>query len=254
MFFKFFAYVLLIFFSHHVLACDVPLSDVYPAITLNNGYVSFEKIVIPQDEGGDGLDKGISVFFYDCQREARGLIGTLPFLADTGRVADAFFAEVDSEKKLFVIHNVLIRSETQPGDTGDYYSVLVYKYQDGGYIEDRRLSSYFGKGSDVRTSLADNQFAYIYPYKTRQEILKRIRAEGFKRWATGIPIQLIVKTKTYIYEVPSIAAKTRMYLVPDDQVLQRTVEAGWVSIVYKTKTHRTITGWIPCAAVGGCEL
>lgn len=251
---KIFIYLVLVGSCGSVLACNAPTGEQYPVVKNNDGYMSFEKKIIPQDDGGNGVDKGIAIFFEDCEDGKKKSVGDLPFLAETGRVVDAFFAEVDSEQKFFVIHNVLIRSETQPGDTGDYYSVLVYRHQGSSYVEDTRLSNYFGKGSDIRDGLENGSYAYVYPYKTRKSITDRIATTGFKRWDSGGVVHLLIKSKTNIYEVPSIATKTRMYLVPGDQVLQQEVEAGWVSIVYETKKHKTISGWVPCVAVGGCEL
>lgn len=180
------------------------------------------------------------------------MVGELPYLANTGKVKDAFIADVHGEKEVFVIHNVQIRSETQPGDTGDYYSTLVYKYIAGNYVEDARLSKYFGKGSDIENGKGGDGYAYLYPYKNRREVVDKLQGDNFRGWNDGKTSELVVARKTNIYDLPSVATRTKMYLIPGDVVTLQEIEAGWVSIVFKTKKDKEIKGWVTCEALSGC--
>jgi hypothetical protein len=177
----------------------------------------------------------------------------LPFLADTGIVRAAFFAdaEQDTAKELFIIHSVTIRSDTGVKYSGDYYTVQVYRASSEGYTKDKRLSSYFGYGGDV---LADDyrNFLYVFPYKDQAAIFDKLNSKSYKSWNSGSPVELVINQKTLIYSSPVLADITHMYLVTGDKIRQEGVQGGWISIVYRSKKGKDIRGWIQCSNAGGC--
>lgn len=234
------------------MACVDPKNEKLHTVETGGGYVFFRTNPVAPEFGGNGQDQDITIYYDDCTGSGEKLVGHLPFLAATGKVVDAFISNVNGSDKLFVIHNVLIGSETQPGDTGDYYSILVFTRTENSYSEDYRLTKYFGKGSDINSTEYEPKPIYTFPYKTRQAITGQIRSENFKHWYNGENLHAVVKNKINIYEIPSIAMKTKMYLIPGDDVILKTIEGGWTSITYQTKKRRKIEGWIPCESLGGC--
>ncbi|UZA71549.1 hypothetical protein [Pseudomonas viridiflava] len=65
-------------------------------------------------------------------------------------------------------------------------------------------------------------------------------------------MKLVINTKAFLHEAPTLADKTRMYLVAGDQVQQIGVEAGWLSVSYRTVKGKVIDGWIQCSDADGC--
>jgi len=243
------------FVAFSVFACEPPQGGAYKPISVEEGVIAFDFVPIEKESGDTSKmqEVGIDVNLYKCSGETRELIGQLPYLAGTGKVRDAFLYDADggSEKKLFVIHSVEIRSDTGVKYSGEYYSVNVYKQKNGSYVRDDRLSVYFGDGGDV---LAENykDLLYTFPYKGEGAILKKLNSGSYKKWRAGSPVSLVINKKTPIYESPVLTDVTRMYLVAGDTVSQDAVEAGWLSIIYKTSKGKIIRGWIQCANADGC--
>lgn len=243
------------FFTFSIFACEPPQGDAFKHIPVEGGAIIFDYAPIEKESGDTSKTEevGIDVNLYKCSGQARELIGQLPYLADTGKVRDAFLYDADGagEKKLFVIHSVEIRSDTGVKYSGEYYSVNVYKVEGGRYVRDDRLSTYFGDGGDV---WAENYkgFLYTFPYKSEMSVLEKLNSKSYSAWRSGTPVTLVVNKKTPIFVSPVLADVTHMYLVPGDKVWQDAVEAGWLSIVYKTSKGKEVRGWIQCGNADGC--
>lgn len=217
-----------------VSACEVPESRVFPALKADNGYIVFNEVPLVGDDGAPSVDEiSIDVVFFDCISGKSSRISGLPFLASTGQVRAAFFADAKDgeDKKLFIIHSVEIISDTGINYSGDYYTVHVYSKTPDGYIRNDHLSNYFGVGGDVLLNLDGNELKYRFPYKTPDAIVKKLESSSYRKWVAGEQINLTVKGKTIIYSSPNTADVTRMYLVGGDKVLQESIEAGWVKIM-----------------------
>ncbi|POP73396.1 hypothetical protein [Pseudomonas syringae] len=254
-FFKVIIFACSLVLTCQAVSCDFPEGEAYPSITLEDTAIVFD--LSPIEEGPEstkGVKQiGIDINLFDCKSRSKKLIGQLPFLADTGKVKAAFFADTakNSEKRFFVIHSVEVRSDTGERDSGEYYTVQVYKSSRTEYRLDDKLSSYFGYGADI----FDKNYkglVYTFPYKTESSIVSRLGSKEFVNWSSGAPQRLRINKKTYIYNSPVISDVTKMYLVAGDEVKQQAVEAGWVSMIYTSAKGKKISGWVLCADADGC--
>ncbi|MEE4672055.1 hypothetical protein V2L05_22755 [Pseudomonas alliivorans] len=255
-FFKTLVFVFSVLSSFNAISCVLPESKAFPAVTAGNAAITFDFVPI-DDETGSAVaegDKqvGIDINLFDCKDGSKKLMGQLPFLADTGKVKAAFFANIgpNNDRRLFVIHGVEIRSDTGERYSGDYYTVQVYKPVNHRYVEDDKLSGYFGYGADVLDK--DNKIVYAFPYKTEKSVVSRLGSKVFDDWRTGAYIKLKVNKKTYIHNSPVASDITKMYLIIGDEVEQKAMEAGWVSIVYTSAKGKKISGWVLCADLDKC--
>ncbi|GFM84875.1 hypothetical protein PSCICO_02740 [Pseudomonas cichorii] len=241
--------------SFNAFSCEVLEGKAFRSISVENGVITFDLVPIDEDAGDTsaGEQLGIDINFFNCSTGDRSLIGQLPFLADTGEVKAAFLANAEqgSEKKLFVIHGVEIRSDTGIKYSGEYYSVHAYKKSPNGYTKDERLSRYFGEGGDI---LGDDykEVLYLFPYKNEKAVISKLESEAYRKWSFSAPVTLVVNKKSSLYNSPVLADMSRMYLVAGDKVIQEAVESGWISIVYTTGKGKVIRGWIQCGNVDGC--
>lgn len=251
-------FALLISFGLYSLAsfaCEAPESHVYRSIPTKDGAIVFDLVPIEGEASSKDMSyqMGIDVNYIDCSSKSKKLVGQLPYLADTGQVRAAFFADVkgSSERELFVIHSVGIHSDTGVRYSGEYYSVHVYKKSKDGYSRDERVSKYFGEGGDI---LADDYQNLIceFPYKDQLSVSNKLATPVFSKWNEGVPVQLTINKKSKIYSSPVFDDVTRMYLVSGDRVQQEAVEAGWLSIMFKTPKGKEIRGWILCGDADGC--
>lgn len=247
--------ILSVMYSVNLFACDVQGGKAFPSLSVATGVIVFDETPLEKEPGDTSADEqiGIDVNFVSCRDGAKKLIGQLPFLADTGKVRAAFFARTgqDAKDSLFVIHSVEIRSDTGVKYSGDYYTVHVYQDSANGYVRDERLSTYFGNGGDI---LSDNykDFVYVFPFKSESSITEKLASASYGSWLMGVPVGLAINKKTSIYSSPVLADVTRMYLVAGDKVKQEGVEAGWLSIMFKTPKGKEIRGWIQCRDADGC--
>ncbi|GFM80208.1 hypothetical protein PSCICN_09000 [Pseudomonas cichorii] len=241
--------------SFNAFSCDVLEGKAFRSISVENGVITFDLVPIDEDAGDTSAGKqlGVDVNFFNCNTGDRSLIGQLPFLADTGEVKAAFLANAEQgpEKELFVIHGVEIRSDTGIKYSGDYYSVHAYKKSPNSYTKDEKLSRYFGEGGDILGN-DYKEVVYLFPYKSENAVISKLKSETYKRWSAEAPVTLVVNKKSFLYNSPVLADMSRMYLVAGDRVTQEAVEAGWISIVYKTAKGTLIRGWIQCGNVDGC--
>ncbi|AZD11349.1 hypothetical protein C4K26_5991 [Pseudomonas chlororaphis] len=238
-----------------VSACEVPESRVFPALKADNGYIVFNEVPLVGVGGTPSVDEiSIDVVFFNCISGKSTRISGLPFLAATGQVHAAFFADAKDGggEKLFIIHSVEIASDTGINYSGDYYTVHVYAKSSAGYIRDDRISNYFGVGGDILLDINDTVLKCRFPYKTSEEIVKRLESDLYRKWVAGEKINLKIQSKTAIYSSPNTADVTRMYLVGGDMVLREGIEAGWVKVMFKTPKNKEVRGWIMCKAVDGC--
>ncbi len=244
-----------IMYSISVFSCNIQTGKAYPSITTENGIIVFDETSLKKEAGNTSTDEeiGIDVNFFNCSDGTKTLIGELPFLANTGKIKAAFFAKAgqNDAQSLFVIHSVEIRSDTGVRYGSDYYGVHVYKKTKNGYIADKKTSSYFGFGGDILDQNYNN-LTYVYPYKTELSITKKLATASYKNWLTGTLPPLTINKKTTIYEGPVIDDNSHMYLIKGDKVKQEAIEAGWLSITFKTSKDKEVRGWIKCEDANGC--
>ncbi|MEE5129847.1 hypothetical protein V2J82_05285 [Pseudomonas alliivorans] len=234
-------------------ACERPNGKAFDSLSVGDGAIVFDFVPVDDNSGiarsGDQL--GINVYHVKCSDGTKSLVGDLPYLAATGLVRAAFLADTGSGSELFVIHSVDIRSDAGMRYSSDYYSVHVYRPTASGYTKDERLSRYFGDGADVLNEDYKREL-YTFPYKNQLSILAKLNSDAYRRWRSGSSVKLVINTKAFLHEAPTLADKTRMYLVAGDQVQQIGVEAGWLSVSYRTVKGKVIDGWIQCSDADGC--
>ncbi|WP_256585839.1 YciI family protein [Pseudomonas sp. ICMP 460] len=236
-------------------ACEPDKSDAsYPPLSVGGGFLVFGPVAVLEDEGKSTPEMGIGVSFIDCSTGAIKFIARLPYVADPGVVEDAFVADVaPGNTTIFIIHSAPIRAFTGVSYGSDYFSVMVFHQKGKNFLLDQKLTDYLGSGADVVIHAADNDISiYTYPYKARGAIIDKLKSKSYKRWLSGSPTELTVARKAVIYSSMTVADPTKMYLVKGDKVMQESVSAGWVSILYKTVKGKKIRGWLLCDDVGGC--
>ncbi|EJM20897.1 hypothetical protein PMI21_00828 [Pseudomonas sp. GM18] len=236
------------------ITCEPPKSEAFPALNTDSGSIVFNYAKLPEEEPQGSDDVAIDVDFVNCADGSKKNMGGLPFLAATGRVQAAFFAQAEPEAEpvLFVIHAVGIRAYTGVNYLGDYYTVHAYSPTPTGYVRDERLSNYFGNGGDIARDAESEELVYTFPYKTTGDIVAKLNSAAYKRWAAGDRVTLTINKKTPIYSSPVLADMTKMYLIKGDSVLQEGVEAGWLKIMFKTPKGKAIRGWVQCNDADGC--
>lgn len=236
------------------ITCNPPKSEAFPALQTESGAIVFNYTNLPEDESQDPDEKAIDVDFVNCADGVKKNIGGLPFLAATGRVQAAFFAqaEPDAAPMLFVIHAVGIRADTGVNYLGDYYTVHAYANTPAGYVRDERLSNYFGNGGNIVRDFDSEELVYTFPYKTADDIVAKLNSTAYKHWVAGDEVKLTINKKTPIYSSPVLADVTKMYLIKGDSVLQEGAETGFLKILFKTPKGKAIRGWIQCGDADGC--
>ncbi|MCO8309940.1 hypothetical protein [Pseudomonas mandelii] len=234
-------------------ACESGKSDAFPALKAEDGFIVFNNEPLVDEGGQETEDVAIGVEFVPCVGNKKRIAG-LPFLAATGTVKAAFFenSKTDGTPKLFIIHGVEIRSDTGVNYKGDYYSVHVFSRGAAGYVRDDRLSNYFGAGGDITSEPGGLVLVYNFPYKTADEISKKINSNAYKQWVDGNVVKLTMNKKTPIYSSANLSDITKMYLIKGDIVLQEAVEAGWIQIMFKTAKGKEIRGWVQCVDTSSC--
>lgn len=183
-------------------------------------------------------------------------ISRLPYLTEPGHIHAAFMEkEVEGRMIAFVIHRVPIRSATGMGYASDYYSVFAFSRAGDNFSLDRRLSDYFGQGADVLDlddESNDDRFVYLFPYKTKESIVRKLRSDEYRSWMDKKNQNFTVINKASIYSERSTGSATKMYLVPGDRVKVEVIEAGWISMSYLARKGIEINGWLMCSDVVGC--
>lgn len=245
---------LALIYSSITLSCTHQISSAYPALKTDDGYIVFNETPLTADDDAENVELGIDVRLYKCTDNSKHLIGELPFLAATGKIIAAFFADAnhDWSDELFVIHAVPISSDTGVRYSSDYYSVHVYEKSINTYSRNERLSNYFGAGGDILDEEKEDLLAYKFPYKNEVPIREKLSSENYSKWVSGEEVAYTVNKKTYIHSFPVLAESTRMYLVSGDTVTQDTAEGGWISIIFNSPSKKEVRGWIKCEDIDGC--
>lgn len=242
-------------FSTSAFSCDTQPGKAFPSLVRENEIFVFDEVPIEKEPGGTSTTEqiGIDINLFDCSSATKKLVGQLPFLASTGKIRAAFFAKTgkNSKVRLFVIHSVEIRADTGLKYSGDYYTINIYKKSTKGYIRDEQISSYFGDGGDILSN-DYKELAYTFPYKTELSIVEKLATENYRNWVAGTPTTLTTNKKTLIYPGPVLAEPTKMFLIKGDEVKQEAVQAGWLSVMFKTPKGKEIRGWIKCEDADGC--
>ncbi|EIK93159.1 hypothetical protein PMM47T1_28251 [Pseudomonas sp. M47T1] len=211
------------------------------------------KAVLEQ-QGVPNPEMGLSVSFLDCSTGVSKFVERLPYIADAGQIQDAFLARTSKdEQEVFLIHSVPFRASGGVSLGSDYFTVLVYRRTDDGFVQDKKLTEYFGSGADIISIRDDDEKTlYSYPFKTQEDIKRQLSSDNYHSWFTGMPIERVVNSKASIYSMQSTSGDTGMYLVKGDRVKQERYSAGWVYILYVTAKKKEIRGWVLCERINGC--
>ncbi|WP_231676840.1 hypothetical protein [Pseudomonas quasicaspiana] len=235
-------------------SCEADKDAPYPPLIVDGGLLVFESTPVLEDEGKPNPEMGLGISFLDCNSSMKKFVARLPYVADPGKVKDAFVGNRgDDHEDVFVIHSAPIRAFTGVSYGSEYFSVIAFHKVAGGYALDSRITAFFGSGADVVLRGEDSDKPlYTYPYKSRSDVVAKLASEKYLKWLQGRPVKLEVIRKTYLYSSMAIAYKTKMYLIKGDRVGQEAVSAGWNYIVYKNAKGKEIKGWVLCEDVDGC--
>lgn len=222
--------------------------DVYSPIFLGDGTaIRFKKSETPIDSDGNIFP--IIIVEQECDTDIETQFAELPYLGDPGEVDSAFLADSDFDGKaeLFVIHRVILYSDTGISYGSDYFTTLVYKRIDSQrYERNERISAYFGEGGDVLSSPTSKELIYDYPYKSEAAIKSRLASSEYKAWFGQSRITTRILQKTYLHDQANVTDKTLKYLIAGDEVLVLDQKAGWLEIIFHNKKKGDIKGWIQC--------
>jgi hypothetical protein len=222
--------------------------DLYSPIFLDKSFaIRFKISNISIDPNEDIFP--ITIVGQSCDTGSEMRIAELPYLGDPGKVESAFVADSDFDGKaeLFVIHRIALYSDTGISYGSDYFTTLVYKHLDTfTYERSDRVSTYFGAGGDVLSSLTSDKLAYEYPYKSEASIQSRLASAQYKAWFEQKFITTRISRKTYLHDQPNVADRTSKYLIDGDEVQVLNQEAGWLEAVFHNKKKGDIKGWIQC--------
>jgi len=248
-----FAFMFMCVCSQVAYSCTDEKGSGYPSLKADGGFVVFDEVLLGESERTSiqSDEMGINVGFYDCITGTKNLIGELPYLASTGKVEAAFFADAnrDGVDELFVLHRVGIRSDTGVLYAGDYYTVLIYSKSSQGYSINNRISNYFGRGGDILADRDESNLAYEFPYKSEKAIRQKLSATNYLRWLQGNTVEFLTKHKTLLYETPILSDGTINFLPEGTSVIQNEVEAGWISV---TSDRLGDSGWVRCGDIDAC--
>ncbi|WP_421682961.1 hypothetical protein HKW98_18540 [Stutzerimonas urumqiensis] len=231
------------------LACaEKTVDDIYNPILLGDGTaIRFKKSVTPIDPDGNIFP--IIIVAQECDTESETQFAELPYLGDLGEVDSAFLADSDFDGKaeLFVIHRVVLYSDTGISYGSDYFTTQIYKRLDPlVYERNERISAYFGAGGDVLSSPTSDKVIYDYPYKSEAAIKSRLASAQYKAWLEQKRIITRILRKTYLYDQANVADRTEKYLIAGDEALVLDQKAGWLEIVFQNNNKVEIKGWIQC--------
>lgn len=224
------------------------VEDVYNPIALNKDTaIRFRRSDTSIYPHGDIFP--IIIVAQECDTESETQFAELPYLGDPGEVESAFLADsdLDGNADLFVIHRVVLYSDTGINYGSDYFTTLVYKRLDSQrYERNERISAYFGEGGDVLSSSTSDKLIYDYPYKSEAAIKSRLASTQYKAWLEQRRVTTRVLNKTYLYDQANVADRTSKYLIAGDEVLVLNQKAGWLEAVFHNKKKGEIKGWIQC--------
>jgi hypothetical protein len=237
-------------FAQHTCA-DIGGGQSYGALNVDGGVICFIKtrVTDPNAKTSLGVEAITLYYIHDGSAPVAAQGRSLPYHDTPGKIVDAFSSNIGKEHELrvFVIHSMEVRTSlAEPNSSGKFYSVSVFDPQGGVLRRDERASDWFGAGYSW---LSDgNDIIYTFPYQTRQDVLRSIDSplaalmvkDGF------IPVRL--KIKSYLFEVPNVADKTRKYLVKGDRATVDGVTAGWCRVHYSGGSI-SLEMWLMCNAL-----
>jgi hypothetical protein len=236
-------------------ACDAHSSDFfYAPLEVGRGVLVFSPIPVLEDEGKPNPEMGIGIDFLDCATGAKKFVARLPYVTEPGEVKDAFVVSAAfGHEEVLIIHSVPIRAFTGVSYGSDYFSVIALRREGDDFILNKELTYYFGSGADVVVRGDDGDTpVYTFPYKLRDSVLDKLRSEKYQRWVKGTLPEIEVVRQAVIYSSMTVADPQNVYLIKGDKVIQESVSAGWIYILYETAKGKEIRGWVLCEDVGGC--
>lgn len=233
------------------LACEAPAGGPYPPLPRAGGVVFFgEKPVEGGQEGADP-EMGLTVNYLDCSTGVSRHVDDLPYLAETGRIEDAFYAKDPVGEELVVIHRVPVNSYPGLIYSTDYYSVLVYRLAQEGLVKDARSTGFFDHGADVIDD--KDMVLFSYPYKHRNGVLQALQSKFYSDWLDARLTDFeVAEKRARLYTGASIALDSGMYVIAGDRVKVTGVSGGWVSMQYVTAKGKVIDAWMLCKDLKGC--
>ncbi|MCQ4268910.1 hypothetical protein NAV28_16935 [Pseudomonas stutzeri] len=238
------------------LACaEKTVDDMYNPILLGDDTaIRFKKSETPIDPDENVFP--IIIVVHECDTERETQFAKLPYLGDPGEVDSAFLADSDFDGKaeLFVIHRVVLYSDTGINYGSDYFTTQVYnRLHPPAYERNERISAYFGAGGDVLSSPASDKLIYDYPYKSEAAIKSRLASSQYKAWLGQKHIITRILRKTFLYDQANVADRTSKYLIVGDEALVLDQKAGWLEIVFHNKKKGEVKGWIQCKDTLECS-
>ena len=241
-------FIVLLSFAANSMACEYDKNTM--SIDTKDGviFVCEDEIETNHTPGPfDVMDKEVALsLMYKKNGGESYLIKELPYLADTGKVSDIIFNDIDAdqEKEIIVIHQVEIRAHTEVSYSSDHYTVQVFKKGSAGrYIYDKKLSNFFGSGADIIDSDTDEDL-YVFPFKRRVSILNATKSAVYRALVANQAIQGEATAKIYFHELPNISFKQKLYIIKGDKFETEGFNAGWLLIRYTAKNGHVYSGWV----------
>lgn len=228
---------------------DISGQQAHPPLSTRGGTVCFVQEPVLNIKSGApvGMDS-ISLYFvesggFPVRAEGRGVL-----YDDTpGNITDAFSLVVDRQERVFVIHSVEIRNSLVEGNSSGYfYSVFVFDQIDGILRYDERASDWFGANYGWLSN--GRAVTYRFPYQSREDVRLAMDSPFASLISEERVVRVRVNSKSFLFDGPDPADRTKKYLVKGERASVGKVSAGWCQIDYRGDA-KLLRMWLRCDAL-----
>lgn len=234
-----------------IMCGDVGRGEVHPPINFYDVTACFVFVETAADKEGQLSRDPDGIAVYSVYKsEKPKLVYEFPYAGTEGKINDVFFLPVNgkSEDVLFVIHSMETPKSWDP--VSDVYDVSAMRLQDGGFVQDEKLSRFFGMGGDLLDKKGGVKD--VYPYKDKKSVEEVVQSPLFSAVNSSALISGVIKESAFLYGGETEASwqdPKKSYLVKGDQVVVKDSVAGWCKIYYNSKKTKPVTMWVQCKSI-----
>lgn len=225
--------------------CIIPASTEYHPIKSNNDIITFTKVK-SQDTYNHGEEE-IRVYRTNCNTEKGSAIDRLPYTisSNQAKIAEAFFYK----DTLIILYQYPFSSKTVLY-TSDQYRTYAYQKDKTIYFDDDKVHAFLSNGADIVESNGDG---YVYPYKTKEAIIKGLSSNLYKRYTNNEQITGEITKRTKLQPVNTYFAKTKIYAEKGMEFKVDKISAGWLNIEYLDSNKKVSNKWVMCKDTSLCK-
>jgi len=135
------------------------------------------------------------------------------------------------------------QSLVEPGSSGKFYSVSVFRETESSLRRDVRASDWFG--ADYSWFSKRGKIIYRFPYQSKKQVQVALNSPFFSLVAGARPVPVKIKQKSYLFEGPNAKGKTKGYLIKGDRATVNAATGGWCEITY-ADDQKPLEIWTLC--------